>query len=194
MTKVEDYAVLHTYFEILKKEPLSVAEKEEITSVFRKEKFRKKEFVMKAGEANTRHYYIEKGLLRMYIIDSSGKEFNILFAREKQWLGDLGTPAPTSYFIDALENTTVFSIEEDGFSKLSNIYFDLATNIRKSYIFLQKRFVSILSKTAEENYEDLIQENPELIQRLPNYQISSYLGVTPVFLSKILAKRARKND
>ncbi len=194
MTNVEDYSVLHKYFEILKKEPLSADEKENITSLFRKETFRKKEFVMKAGEANTRHYYIEKGLLRLYIIDRNGKEFNILFAKEKQWLGDLGTPSPTSYYIDALENTSVFSIDEDGFRKLSDIYFDLATNIRKSYIFLQKRFVSILSKTADENYEDLIQQNPELIQRLPNYHISSYLGVTPVFLSKILAKRARKSD
>jgi len=194
MMNKEDYTVLHAYFEILKKEPLTAAEKDEITSVFRKETFRKKEFVMKAGEANTRHYYIEKGLLRLYLIESSGKEFNILFARERQWLGDLGTPSPTSYFIDALENTSVFSIDEEGFRKLSNIYFDLATNIRKSYIFLQKRFVSILSKTAEENYEELIQQNPELIQRLPNYHISSYLGVTPVFLSKILAKRARKSD
>ncbi|MCY1720560.1 Crp/Fnr family transcriptional regulator [Prolixibacteraceae bacterium Z1-6] len=190
---MEDYSVLYSYFEKINKRQLSVEEKLEIASVFRKEHFKKKELVMSAGDTNTRHYYIEKGLLRMFIIDQSGKEFNVLFAKEYQWLGDLGTPAETSYFIEALENSSVFSVDEEGFSKIIGYYMDLADNIRKSYIFLQKRFVSILSKTAEENYEDLIGQNPDLVQRLPQYHISSYLGVTPVFLSKILAKRAKKN-
>lgn len=189
---MEDYSVLHSYFEKINNRQLSDNEKTDIASAFRKESFKKKEVLMFAGDANTRHYYIEKGLLRLYIIDRNGKEFNILFAKERQWLGDLGTPSPTSYYIDALENSTVFSISEDGFKKLVGKYINLASNIRKSYVFLQKRFVAILSKTAEENYEDLLTRYPELVQRLPQYHISSYLGVTPVFLSKILAKRAGK--
>ncbi len=189
-----DYSVLLSYFEKLNKRELSDVEKGEISTAFRKESFKKKGVLMRAGESNTRHYYIEKGLLRLYVIDPSGKEFNVLFAKEKQWLGDLATPAPTPYYIDALESTSVFSIEEAGFQKIIGYYMDLASNIRKSYVFLQKRFVSILSKTAEENYEELIQQNPELIQRLPQYHISSYLGVTPVFLSKIMSKRARKRQ
>lgn len=191
---MEDYSTLHSYFEKLNKRELSEAEKGEISTAFKKESFKKKEVLMRAGDSNTRHYYIEKGLLRLYVIDQNGKEFNVLFAIEKQWLGDLATPAPTPYYIDALENTTVFSIEENKFQKIIGYYMDLSTNIRKSYVFLQKRFVSILSKTAEENYEELILQNPALIQRLPQYHISSYLGVTPVFLSKILAKRARKRQ
>ena len=189
---MEDYSVLHSYFEKLNKSPLSESERDEISAAFKKETFKKKAILMQAGETNTKHYYIEKGLLRMYVIDQNGKEFNVLFARERQWLGDLATPAPTPYFIDALESTSVFSIDEDGFSKIIGYYADLANNIRRSYVFLQKRFVSILSKTAEENYDDLLKQNPELIQRLPQYHISSYLGVTPVFLSKILAKKAKK--
>lgn len=189
---MEDYSVLYSYFAKLNERELANAEKEEINAAFRKEIFKKKEVLMRAGEANTRHYYIEKGLLRLYVIDQNGKEFNVLFAKERQWLGDLATPAPTPYFIDALENTTVFSVDEEGFQKIIGYYGNLGENIRKSYVFLQKRFVSILSKTAEENYESLLEQNPELIQRLPQYHISSYLGVTPVFLSKILAKRAKK--
>ena len=188
-----DYSILYSYFEHINRKPLMEEEREEITRFFRKSTFRKKTMIMKAGEANTLHYYIEKGLLRMYIIDQSGKEFNILFARERQWIGDLGTPAETPYFIETLENSTVYSISEDSFHILYKRYISLANYIRKSYVFLQKRFVSILSKTAEENYEELVNEHPELIQRLPQYQISSYLGVTPVFLSKILAKRSKKD-
>lgn len=191
---MEDFSVLYSYFEKIGKRELTDSEKEEIFSVFRKETFKKKQRIFNAGEENTRHYYIEKGLLRMYIIDQSGKEFNLLFGKERQWLGDLGTPAKTSYFLEAVEETTTFSISEDAFSSIMGKYFELGTNIRRSYIFLQKRFVSILSKTAEENYEQLLKSDPDLVQRLPQYHISSYLGVTPVFLSKIIAKKARKRD
>lgn len=189
---MQDYTILYSYFEKMNKRLLSDEEKGEVSAVFKKDTFKKKQLIMSAGESNTRHYYIEKGLLRLYIIDQNGKEFNVLFAKERQWIGDLGTPAETSYYIDAIENSSVFSVDEVGFTKIAGYYFDLASNIRRSYVFLQKRFVSILSKTAEENYEELIESYPDLIKRLPQYHISSYLGVTPVFLSKILAKRARK--
>ncbi|QIA09033.1 Crp/Fnr family transcriptional regulator [Draconibacterium halophilum] len=191
---MEDFSVLYSYFEKIGKHELTDADKAELTSVFKKEQFKKKERVFRVDEENTRHYYIEEGLLRMYIIDQSGKEFNVLFAKERQWLGDLATPAATSYFMDAVENTTVFSVDENGYALLIKKYPQLGSYIRRSYIFLQKRFVSILSKTAEENYEQLLKNDSNLVQRLPQYHISSYLGVTPVFLSKIIAKKARKRD
>jgi hypothetical protein len=84
-------------------------------------------------------------------------------------------------------------VEECQFKRIIQKYPAFSNHIRKSYVFLQKRFVSVLSKTAEENYIDLVNESPELIQRLPQYHISSYLGVTPVFLSKIISKSFKKN-
>ena len=191
---MEDFSLLYSYFEKIGNRELTDTEKEEIVSVFRKETFNKKQRIFNAGDENTRHYYIEKGLLRMYIIDQSGKEFNLLFGKERQWLGDLSTPATTSYYLEAVEKTTVFSISESAFASIMSKYTELSANIRRSYIFLQKRFVAILSKTAEENYEELLNNDPDLVQRLPQYHISYYLGVTPVFLSKIIAKRARKKD
>ena len=191
---MDDFSVLYSYFEKANNRQLSDVEKGEISTQFRKEKFKKKELIYRAGEVNTKHYYIEKGLLRLYVIDQSGKEFNILFAREKQWIGDLGTPAATPYFLDALEESIVYSIDEGSFNKINKYYMDLVGNIRRSYVFLQQRLVSIISKTAEENYNELCKNYPKLINRLPQYHISSYLGVTPVFLSKILSQKARKKD
>jgi CRP-like cAMP-binding protein len=188
-----DYSILYSYFEHINRNPLTDPEKLEIHTFFTRKHYKRKTLIMKAGEANTLHYYIEKGLLRMYLIDQNGKEFNILFAQERQWIGDLGTPAETPYFIEAVENSIVYSISDANFSILNKRYVSLSNYIRKSYVFLQKRFVSILSKTAEENYEQLVREHPDLIKRLPQYHISSYLGVTPVFLSKILAKRIKKD-
>ena len=190
---MENYDVLFSYFRHIKGSELEDSEIKEISSCFGRRSYKKKTLLMRAGEANTKHYYIEKGLLRLYIIDQNGKEFNILFARERQWIGDLGTPAETPYFLETVENSIVYSISEQDFNVLYKKYIKLSQYIRKSYVFLQKRFVSILSKTAEENYAELVADHPELIQRLPQYQISSYLGVTPVFLSKILAKRSKKD-
>lgn len=186
---MSEYSLLISYFEKISKRNLNEEEKDKITRSFRKEKIKKKELIFSEGDSYTRHYYIEKGLLRLYIIDQAGKEFNVLFAKEKQWIGDLGTPAATSYYLEAIEDSEVFSIDEDRFLSLMDDFKNLAMNIRRSYIFLQKRFVSILSRTAEENFMDFAKQYPDLLQRLPQYHISSYLGVTPVFLSKIRNKK-----
>jgi CRP-like cAMP-binding protein len=185
---------IYTYFERIFSNPLSLTDKEKIDSLSKKETFRKKQLIFSQGDINTRHYYIEKGLLRMFITDADGKEFNILFASENQWIGDLGTPSPTSFYLDAIEESTVYSFDDEAFREITHDMKYMAGQFKKSYIFLQKRFVSILSKTAEENYEELCKNYPKLIQRLPQYHISSYLGVTPVFLSKIMAKRARRKE
>jgi len=191
---MEECSVIIGYYEKVYGRSLTEKEKDLIQTSFRKEKIKKKEIIFRSGESNTRHYYIEKGLLRMYVIDSGGKEFNVLFAREKQWIGDLSTPSETSFYLDAVEKSVVYSISNENMNKLTNDFSSFVKYIKRSYIFLQKRLVSILVNTAEDNYEELCEHYPELIQRLPQYHISSYLGVTPVFLSKILSKRARKKD
>lgn len=191
---MEKCGIIISYYEHIYNRPLADWEKEIIGKSFHKETFKKKEIIFKCGDSNTKHYFVEKGLLRMYVIDTSGKEFNILFARENQWIGDLSTPATTSFYLDAIEKSVVYSVSNENLNLLTNNFSSFVRYIKKSYIFLQQRLVSILSNTAEENYEELMKIHPELIKRLPQYHISSYLGVTPVFLSKILSKRARKKD
>jgi len=189
-----DCKLLIGFYERLYERDLSEKEKELIQTSFRKETYKKKTLIFGGGERNTRHYFIAKGLLRMYVIDSTGKEFNVLFARENQWIGDLATPAETTFFLDAIEKSTVYSITDENLNRITHDFTLFVGYLKRSYIFQQKRLVSILVNTAEENYEELVQNYPELINRLPQYHISSYLGVTPVFLSKILAKRARKKE
>ena len=189
---MEKCTVLVSHLEKLYKRTLNDSEKEIIRKSFQKKTVKKKEIIFRNGDTNTQHYFIEKGLLRMYVIDSTGKEFNILFASENQWIGDLSTPSQTLFFLDTIEKSVVYSISDENLNLLTNDFSSFVKYLKLSYIFLQKRLVSILTNTAEENYEELCEHYPELIQRLPQYHISSYLGVTPVFLSKILSKRARK--
>ena len=191
---MENFAAIRKFYEKNLNRELTDKEMDMIQNSFTREEFKKKQKIFARGDTNTRHYFIEKGLLRLYVLDSSGKEFNILFARENQWIGDLATPAETSYYLDSVEKSIVYSVSDENMNKLTNNFASFIDYLKRSYIFQQKRLISILAKTAEENYEELVNEYPELITRLPQYHISSYLGVTPVFLSKILSNRARKKE
>lgn len=164
---------------------------------YKKEEHKKKTLLFKQGDHNTAHYLIEKGLLRLYIIDSKGKEINILFAKENQVLGDLATPSETIFYLETTEDSIVYSIEEANLQKILDTIeasnsMSPENGLRRSYIHIQRRLVSILSKSAEENYLEFRDNFPDLVQRLPQYHIAAYLGISPEFLSKIIAKTARK--
>lgn len=190
---------IHYFFSKHIGSPLSQAQEEMVFNSYKRESIQKKTIVFSAGDANTRHYLIEKGLLRLYVIDSKGKEINILFARENQVIGDLATPLPTSYYLETTEDSVVYSIDEEGLQvvmeKLSRGKKTSPNNsFRRSYIHIQKRLVSILSKSAEENYLEFKENHPDLIQRLPQYLIAGYLGISPEFMSKIIAKSTKSKS
>ena len=164
---------------------------------YQMEVLKKKALIFSSGQANTRHYFVSKGLLRLYILDQNGREFNLLFAKEGQVLGDLATPKPTLYNLETVEDSILYSIDNAQMIEMSKTIlnveaFESVDLMRRSYIFLQQRLVSILSKTAEDNYLNLRNNNPDLLQRLPQYQIASYLGVSAEFLSKIIARTSKR--
>ena len=189
--------VIKTFFQRNFEKPLTEEQLLLIEQSFKKEVFKRKETVFRNGDVNTRHYFIEQGLMRLYLIDSEGKEFNILFAKENQIIGDLITPHPTDFNLETFEKTTAYSISENELKDLMNS-FELQrrsnndSTLRRSYIAIQKRLVSILANTAEENYLTFKKRNPDLIQRLPQYHIASYLGISAEFLSKIIARTTKK--
>lgn len=187
---IVDY--LGLLFPLASRERLSVF----VDSYCKQEVLNKKTLLFASGDANTRHYFVEKGLLRLYILDKSGREFNLLFAKEGQVLGDLASPKPTMYYLETVEDSIVYSVSDKQFLTYGKQILGLneggdSNLFRRSYVFLQKRFVDILSKTAEENFIAFREEHPELLQRLPQYHIASYLGVSAEFLSKIIARTSR---
>ncbi len=121
-----------------------------------------------------------------------------MFAREGKIIGDLNTPKPSIFSLDALEDSVLYSVSDEGLRELYKLHARYGgeagiSMLIRSYLFLQRRFVSILSRSAEENYAELQQQNPELLQRLPQYHIASYLGVSAEFLSKIIARSVKKD-
>lgn len=176
-----------------------ISEQDEInlSELFRKEIFAKKEVIFQHGDANTRHYFIEHGLVRLYIIDKNGREFNVEFAKENQILGDLISPAPTSFYLETIEPTTAYSISDVAIKALmKELNFkenaDSSNIVQKSYVKVQQRLVNMLANSAEDNYTEFRDRNPDLIQRLPQYHIAAYLGVSAEFLSRTIAKAVKK--
>lgn len=132
----------------------------------------------------------------MYGTDEQGREHNILFAAEGDWIADIGsfhTQLPSQFHIQAIERALVYQIEQQDLyflylnvPKLDRIFKVIAEN---KYVELQRRLLQNYSSTAHQRYAAFLEQYPKLAHRLPNVQIASYLGITPEFLSKIRSNR-----
>ena len=102
---------------------------------------------------------------------------------------------PSALNIDALEDTVVLQISRND---LVSLYvkapkFDriFRVLIENNYVSLQKRLLQTISSTAEDRYQYFIDTYPHLVNRLPQTQIASFLGITPEFLSRLRNKRSK---
>lgn len=147
-----------------------------------------------------RHFtFIEQGCLRMYGIDDKGVEHNLQFGAENDWLADIGsfhTKKPSQLYIQAIEESSIFQVEQDdlyflylSIPKLDRIF---KVIIENKYVELQNRVLQTFSSSAESRYLNFLEQYPRLSNRLPNTQIASYLGITPEFLSKIRKDLSKK--
>jgi len=175
---------------------LSSEEQDLLTSLLKSFSFKKKAYVLEAGETCRANYFVVKGCLRLYFIDIKGAEQTTQFAIENWWISDLTSfifQKQSDFFIQAAEQTEVIAIEhhhyQEMFEKLPKLekYFRLI--YQKLHQASQIRIKYLYSQTAEERYTNFNKLFPEFVQRVPQYMLASYLGFTPEFLSKIRAKR-----
>lgn len=141
------------------------------------------------GELGSKVYHIKKGLLRSYTIDMKGKEHIFMFAPEGWTIADAIPPDEHSeLFIDALEDTELIVLEKD-VARDSDP--ERVKALLNRMLVLQRRVIIMMSNSAIERYEHFEKTYPQLIQRIPQRMIASYLGITPEALSKIRGERAR---
>jgi len=158
-------------------------------------KYPKGTFLQHKGDLNGKGYFVKKGLLRSYLIDKKGKEHIFMFAPENWVIGDIQSQAhnfPTELFIDAIEDTEVLEIDVSLFHNLSNLSVETLRNditrLIKRIAVLQKRVIMLMSASARERYEEFLKTYPNIVQRVPQKMIASFLGITPEALSKIRGK------
>lgn len=181
--------------------PLNQMEKKLVLSSFHPRLFRKRQYVLQEGNTSTHFYFIVSGCLRMYKVDEKGTTHIIQFAPENYWLMDIGSfhgIRPSVLNIDALEDTVVLQITRDD---LISLYlkapkFDriFRVLIENSFVRLQERLLQNISSTAEERYQSFQDSYPHLVNRLPQVQIASFLGITPEFLSRLRNRRTKAGN
>jgi CRP-like cAMP-binding protein len=144
-------------------------------------------------------YFVKKGCLRSYTIDEKGKEHIFMFAPEGWTMSDIESQAnmaPAQLYIDAIEDSDIEIIsrttqEEDTMSR--EIIAERGIEmLMKRIAVLQRRVIMLMSATALERYNDFLETYPNIVQRVPQKMIASYLGITPEALSKIRGQKAKK--
>lgn len=157
---------------------------------------KKKEHLLEEGNICKDIYFVESGLLRLYCTKENGAEQTTQFGLENRWITDYAAfykQSATSFSIQALEHSVVNSINRDDYYRLLkdipilSYYFSFI--FQKACASFQTRNKYILTNTGESFYHLFCQELPEFVQRIPQYMLASYLGITPEFLSKIRRKK-----
>ena len=183
---------------------ISVTEEEfpYCTSIFVPKRIRKDAFLVQEGEISRYLAFVTHGCLRQYTVDKKGEEHVVQFATEGWWISDMYsflTGKEATSFIDALEQSDVLLLDNVAYEKLCETvpkferYFRIL--LQNNYIATQRRIVASLSLSAEEQYLQLMETYPAIVQRVAQRQIASYLGITPEALSRIrgrIAKHAKK--
>ncbi|MFZ1424466.1 MAG: Crp/Fnr family transcriptional regulator [Saprospiraceae bacterium] len=179
--------------------PLDDTERKELSNRVIEKNIKRRQFILQENDVCKYYTFVISGLFKMYAVEKNGKENNIQFASENDWIADIGSfhnEKPSRLYIEAIEPSIILQISKDNLWYLYTNYPKFDRNFRviieDKFIELQNRVLQSISSTAEERYETYLEQYPNLSNRLPNTQIASYLGITPEFLSKIRNNISKK--
>jgi CRP-like cAMP-binding protein len=159
------------------------------------------DFLQRAGDVSTHAAFVTSGCLRSYVIDAKGKEHIVQFAPETWWLADnksLASRMPSQYFYEAIEPSEVLLC-----SPASHVAIvancppyaaSFQAGLQKHAAAKDQRIVSALSTSAEERYLEFVETYPSLLQRVPQFMLASYLGISPETLSRIRKNLSRHQN
>ena len=154
----------------------------------KKIEIKKGQLIQRRGELKSKVYQVEAGLLRSYAISDKGKEHIYMFAPEGWIIADNVSPEqPCELFIDAIEDSIV--LQKD---KNQQEEFDVPKLLKRISV-LQKRVIMLMCASALERYRHFETTYPQIVQRVPQKMIASYLGITPEALSTIRST-SKKNS
>lgn len=170
---------------------LSQEEADAIADSMQTKEFGKGEFILKAGQYATKTYFILQGCVREYVL-TTGEEKTTNFFTEDQWAINLNTFSPenaaTHNWICEEDTIVVVGDEESaqalfkrfpGFETISRSIMEKAFSEQKDAL------TSYYTDSPEERYLKLMRFRPDLLQRVPQYHLASFIGVKPESLSRI---------
>lgn len=178
---------------------LSQQELDLVHQLFQHKIYKKKTLLLSKGQVCNFEAYLVKGCVKRYYLDSNNDEVILQFAVEDWWVSDMVSfteRIPSHLYIKTVEETELLQIthqdKETLFNEIPKLERVFRLLVQRAYSVLENRFFTGLTASAEERYLNFIKKYPGLPQRVPQYQIASYLGITPEALSRIRASLLRK--
>ncbi len=170
-----------------------------ISSLFKLRKVRKRQFLFQEGDICRYTSFVVKGCLRSYGIDKNGGEHVFQFAVENWWIGDMESfnrETPSMMNVDALEDSEILMLSKEDsellYKQVPKYEHFSRKLLENAFIAHQQRIIQSICFSAAERYLFFCDKYPFLVQRLPQTQIASYLGITPEFLSKLRGQLNRE--
>ncbi len=154
--------------------------------------FKRLEFISRPNQIPNEIYFINKGLIRVLVTDNDGMEHTIHFALENQFIADYTNfiqKSTSIYSLQTLEETQVVvlprSIIEWGYNNLIEGQ-KMGRLIAEYYfIYQDSRIKNLYIRTPKQRYDSITEVFPNIHNRVPQHMIASYLGITPIHLSRL---------
>ncbi len=192
--------MFETFFQKFNEKALLTKEEQEFILPFlTPKKLRKKQYLLQDGDVCKSICFVEKGALKAYVVDDTGQERITAFALEGWTMGDLYSfikEEPATLNIDALEDCELVLISKAAHNELLKKMPKYETYFRilmtDAYMALQKRTTNMVSLPLEERYKALTDLYPNLVQRVPQHMIASYMGLSKETLSRVRGRISNK--
>ena len=162
------------------------------------QQLKKGEFLTRNGDISQHVSFINRGLMRSFYL-VNGKEICTAFVCENEYFGSYASflnrmPSPEN--IDALEDCELVNLSFNDMQSVykSNPVFEIFGRkiAEMLFILISSQTTRLLTMTPEERYQSVIQRQPFIIQRVPQYMIASFIGITPEHLSRLRKKMTGK--
>ncbi len=179
---------------------LNEEDERQFSAIIRTTNVKRRQYIVQPNFVCTHQTYVLKGAFRSYFVNDKGIDHTIQFAIEDWFISDFNSyisQSPASLFVEAIEDSIVQQISFHDVEKLcdENPKFERFFRLvaQKSFAFSQRRVLSNLGKSAEERYLEFQSLYPSIVQRVPQYALASYLGMSAEFLSKIRKRLLSKS-
>lgn len=158
--------------------------------------FKKGQLIQEAGSSIAPSFYVKKGILRSYIIDNNGKEHIYMFASEGFIIGDIEAmeyQQSTQLYIDCLEDCELILFDKKELSAILSKEHTMLFNqlLSRRVGRLQRRVLMLMGAPAKDRYNYFLETYPELLNRVPQKMIASYLGIMPQTLSTLRRNKGK---
>jgi CRP-like cAMP-binding protein len=164
-------------------------------SHFTQKRVKKRQFIVQPGFVVRHRFFVVKGVFRSYVIDKKGQGRTVSLAIDNWFITDDNSylyQQPASMLIEALEDSIILQLSHKDEQKLRAHTYKFETfrrhQLEIALAYIQRRRIAGLTLTAEERYRQFAKNYPLFLQRVPQFAIASYLGMTSQYLSKIKNK------